>query len=390
MSELIDTRKHNGSLRHALLANASLLVLFGYVATAPAVLAQSGDARPTVWIELGGQLEKVEGEHTIFAPDFLQFGSAQINDALLEAQRPYRYGTGFEGRVSIEPKGSDWIVSAALRYGRANSSKHSHYQTPGQPSYYATFNHIKLGDIKPKERIFSDAQDELGESHAILDFQAGKDVGLGRFGGTSLISAGVRFAQFTSRSNTGLNAMPIYGHWTKRGIGTYGKYQKAVGQYLQRYTAVLHVTRSTRALGPSVSWEASLPAAGNSDEAMLAFDWGINASVLFGRQKTKEDHSTTGYYLGRDPNFVGAVNARAAIIKRNYATATGHTRSRSVTIPNVGGFAGVSLHFPNAKVSLGYRADFFFNASDQGIDVRDVANRNFYGPFATISIGLGG
>ena len=65
-------------------------------------------------------------------------------------------------------------------------------------------------------------------------------------------------------------------------------------------------------------------------------------------------------------------------------------RSRTVTIPNVGGMAGVSLKFPNAKVSLGYRADFFFGAMDGGIDTAHRENVGFYGPFATMSVGIGG
>jgi hypothetical protein len=65
-------------------------------------------------------------------------------------------------------------------------------------------------------------------------------------------------------------------------------------------------------------------------------------------------------------------------------------RSRSVIVPNVGGFAGLSYRYSNAKLSLGYRADFFFGAMDGGIDTRKTYDRNFYGPFATISVGLGG
>jgi hypothetical protein len=57
-------------------------------------------------------------------------------------------------------------------------------------------------------------------------------------------------------------------------------------------------------------------------------------------------------------------------------------------IPNVGAFLDFSLKFPNAKVSMGYRGDFFFNATDIGVDDRHMANQIFYGPFATISIGL--
>jgi len=64
------------------------------------------------------------------------------------------------------------------------------------------------------------------------------------------------------------------------------------------------------------------------------------------------------------------------------------SRSHSVTVPNVGGFAGLSFRYTNAKVSLGYRADFFFGAMDNGIDRKTLEDRGFYGPYASIGIGL--
>jgi hypothetical protein len=33
-------------------------------------------------------------------------------------------------------------------------------------------------------------------------------------------------------------------------------------------------------------------------------------------------------------------------------------------VPNIDGFVGLSFHNANAKVSFGYRADFFFGAMD--------------------------
>jgi hypothetical protein len=48
------------------------------------------------------------------------------------------------------------------------------------------------------------------------------------------------------------------------------------------------------------------------------------------------------------------------------------------------------MRYPNAKVSFGYRADVFFGAVDGGGDMRKTFDRSFHGPFATISIGLGG
>ena len=59
-------------------------------------------------------------------------------------------------------------------------------------------------------------------------------------------------------------------------------------------------------------------------------------------------------------------------------------------VPNLGGFAGFSVKYPNAKVSFGYKADFFFGAMDGGNDVRRVEDIGFHGPYASASIGLGG
>jgi hypothetical protein len=65
-------------------------------------------------------------------------------------------------------------------------------------------------------------------------------------------------------------------------------------------------------------------------------------------------------------------------------------RARTVAVPNVGGFAGVTYSFPNVKVSAGYRGDFFFGAMDTGFDTAKKSTIGFYGPFASIGIGIGG
>jgi hypothetical protein len=63
-------------------------------------------------------------------------------------------------------------------------------------------------------------------------------------------------------------------------------------------------------------------------------------------------------------------------------------RSHSAVVPNIGAFAGFSFKYDTAKLTLGYRADFFFGAIDGGIDARKTYDRNFYGPYATVSLGL--
>jgi len=293
-----------------------------------------------------------------------------------------------DGKITFQPNRSDWSFSASVRYGRSSSKKHKHQQTNPQPfKWYYKSNGAFFYSYPAYAAKFADTVEQSSESHLILDFQVGKDVGLGMFGrrdGTSVVTAGVRFAQFTSKSNIDLKSGPdfhfIYSYPTW--VGNYFTPAKVLTQ--QAYHSnlgSLTARQSFQGLGPSISWNASIPLVGGHEAGELAFDWGMNAAVLFGRQKSLTLHQTTAYYAhGR------GYPHRTQLSQHS----THHTRSRGLTVPNIGGFAGVSFHLPNAKVALGYRADFFFGAMDGGIDTRKTYDRNFYGPFATINIGLGG
>jgi hypothetical protein len=122
---------------------------------------------------------------------------------------------------------------------------------------------------------------------------------------------------------------------------------------------------------------------GNPVAGSVTFDWGVNAAILFGRQKVHSQHITTAHHAN--------ITQTQGPLPTLYPTRVGNVdRSRSVVVPNVGGFAGLSVRYPIAKISVGYRVDAFLGAMDGGQDVRKTYDRNFYGPFATISIGLGG
>ena len=58
-------------------------------------------------------------------------------------------------------------------------------------------------------------------------------------------------------------------------------------------------------------------------------------------------------------------------------------------MPNVGGYAGLSVKYSDLKVSIGYRYDTFLKAMDTGIDAAKESDTTFTGPYASISIGLG-
>lgn len=358
--------------RSALLATVSAFALIG--SSMAAALAADTD-RPSLWINLGWQFERDGGGQEAFAPAFVDSFTASgfSSPAKIEKALPWSYGAN--GGISYQPENSDWIFSASVRYGRTHGSKAFHQQTTA----LAGTRHINLGPIHFTATNQYENYEEVNatniETHEILDFQAGKDLGLGLFGAnsTSVLSAGVRYAQIRFGSHSKINGHPdLY-------LPTNLKYAAHVHVYYATNTQ----ERSFGGLGPALSLSSSVPLAGNLSDGEIALDWGINGGLLFGKQKARGHHQTkTNYYRTAIPLFGGKYHGY------HHATVP-HDRSQSVTVPNLGGFAGLSLKWTNAKVSLGYRADIFFNAIDGGIDTRKNENRGFYGPFANISIGIG-
>jgi iron complex outermembrane recepter protein len=378
MSELLRTRR--GTNRLELLLTASALALLGSTYGIERAYASDVPDRPTIWIELGAQSEQVSGTGDPIVPPFTSKVIADGFDSPVQLQRALGRSFGGEGRLSFEPENSDWIFSAAVLYGRANAAKGMHEQSPGgirHASFVTSSGILHTGSIYPRYRTarFSEPQINNRETHTIVDFQAGKDVGLGLFNGNghSVASVGVRFAQFTSVQTFNILADPDF-------YFPLDPFHNA--KYHHNYAVSSHMNRSFRGVGPSVSWNASAPVLGKPDDAWVSLDWGVNASLLFGRQKAQGHHqSTDSFYKTKRFNVYVSTHAHSS---------GNPDRSHTVIVPDVGGFAGASFNFSNAKVSLGYRADFFFGAMDGGIDTRKSESIGFHGPFATISIGLGG
>ena len=378
MSELVNAKRENErDLHRQLLATASALALTGFISAHDAKADDNAD-RPIVWIELGGQLDRMESGQEAFAPPFFSLAAPpSVLAPMVDAQKLPSHSFGENGKITFEPVGSNWLVSASIRYGRAGSTRHLHYETARQTAPQTFLGVFQSGQLNE----FGDGQGTTRESHLVVDFQAGKDVGLGLFGGrgTSVFSAGVRFAQFTSNSDVTLYARPTY---------VVSSVRVNPGKYTLRYhhfhsnTAIIQSRRSVHAIGPMLSWDATQPVVGDSASMAVAFDWGVNAAILFGRQRAQTHHQTTGHYEKALVNIKYQTNYANPPVDRS--------RARTVTIPNVGGFAGVSFRYASAKVSFGYRGDFFFNAMDTGWDARKSSTVAFYGPFASISIGLGG
>ncbi len=359
MSELIQKHDNRATIRWKLLTGASALAL---IASVPA--AQAGDAddsHPILWLEAGGGFDQLTANNTLWLSP--NTPPPQANPTPPFGTLP-RVGYDADFKLSLTPNDSDWIYSVGLIYGRSlRGHKTNHDQT------YNTW----VGLSSPITKYlytnwnFANEQQRSQTSHLILDFQAGKDVGLGMFGGKSTLSAGVREAELNETAS---------GHMLGAINATYQGYVPYATQ--TRVTADFLAKHSFNGIGPSVSWTSSVPFAGNASDE-LSIDWGINGALLFGKQKTRTNLHTHNSYCATFISGCTPGTGSTQSIKRN----------KTVMVPNLGGFAGISWRLPNAKVSIGYKADFFFNAIDTGIYTAKKENRGFYGPFASISIGIG-
>jgi iron complex outermembrane recepter protein len=374
--------------RHKLLMTVSATALLGLVYSTAANAGTDAD-RPLVWIELDGNLNRISGQPEPYMPPFDAVG---VQHGLMSAgslQTPPRYSIDGGGSISFQSEGSDWIFSASVQIGRSKMRKHEHQEVP------ITTDSV-IGPLRISDRFSIGYVDQTadytvksGERHAVVDFAVGKDLGLGLWGAnsSSQIALGIRIAQFTTKTSMDLRADP-YPH--RAGEKYLPQLHGSIpfNFYYQFYSARPTFDRSFQGVGPSLSWKGSALIVGPSGEdAEVTFDWGANAGLLFGRQRVKIQHQTTA---DRHVNLpFGPLSGQPKYSTDHYVNSARTVRSRAVTVPNIGGLVGMSLKLPNAKISAGYRADFFIGAMDGGLDARKSVTRGFYGPFASISIGVG-
>ncbi len=385
MNELCNTTHAAAKIRKTLLATASALALATYVSL-PEGAQAAGDDRPTVWVEGGFQFESVIGENDLFVPPLDAPTRSTGLSSLTAIENTLGRTYGAEGSISFQPKSSDWVFTASGRYGRVQSARNVLSQKvvsgPQMKSSEVVDGAFVDVLVTPTFDAYARGVSSNSETHAIVDFQVGKDVGVGLFGrGTELIiSFGARYAQMSARSNAHSYAEPD--PTFEQAYFAFGNVHKyAISIHAHHSAAFVARTDSLHALGPSLSMKNTTGLLGTVDDGQLALDWGVNAALLFGRQKAKTSHHSTVTYL-RTPDGIQHTTQVYPAVTR--------TRSRMVTIPNIGGFAGLSYRFSRAKISAGYRADFFFGAKDSGLETRSTTDIGFHGPYATISIGLGG
>lgn len=141
-----------------------------------------------------------------------------------------------------------------------------------------------------------------------------------------------------------------------------------------------------------MAWDGKQSLWGSAGDGELRLDWGVNMGMLFGRQSAILHHAVRhcrvdgfgSLALCEGGDIFGSTDPRIPEPPDNV------NRSRTLTVPNLGGYIGASMRYHNSKVSLGHRADTFFDAIDGGQETHESTNRGFYGPYLNVPLGLGG
>lgn len=328
------------------LASASAMVLAAALTSANSAYAQDGDAH-YLWIELGGDFNRLEGQPDSWTPT--PNTAFDNSGSFVRKSPPFDFGG--EAGITYSLNDTGWLAGATIRLGR--SGRHPSFHTATSSTKYANAQYTSSSHNR--------------ETHVILDFKVGKDVGLGAYG-SSIVSVGLRYAQQSINTDSRATYAP------KDILGSY--YGTNIAK---SYSERARIERSAWAIGPAVSWDASAALA-ESSNGKFTLDWGVNAALLFGRQKFSGQYSST---------YVLKTNHRQG----TFSTSTTHSfslreRSRMAVTPNIGAFAGFSYKWPSTRVSIGYRADVYFNAVDGGLNAARNVDRSFYGPFVKIAVGL--
>jgi hypothetical protein len=379
-------------VRGRFLASASILSLVASAAGSTA--AFSATATSPVTLEFGWQVEngRYSGDQPglPLGPEASQSG---LTAPLVEQLSPF-HSNSLEGKATYRPDDSDWAFLASVRYGRSQRAGNiSQALAPIPTTSFATYkftypyfpssNKLRVKGV-PVTRQQLNADYSSEESRLLIDFEVGKDVGIGLFGrnSTSFLAAGVRFAHFkmTRQTNNLQKTEGIHFQTSQFRTYTWPGYGTRRRELWDTLSANGSVAQNFTGLGPSVQWEASAELWHDPRGGGVSLDWGANAAILFGKQKKRAQHqsSTADQCFGSHCPVAGAP-----------LMSTGRSlTTRNITVPNIGGFAGVSLNYTNVEFGFGYRADLFMNAIDVGFDTRKSSNLLLHGPYAHMSIGL--
>jgi len=281
----------------------------------------------------GGITVDVQGQYNLSDNhDLSTFGDT--GPFLLQDNPTLHPGTGYDlaGTVSYQAPGSDLSYSVGVRYGRTNTSGKSFHT-----AYDTKYSFSRSGRASHTQE------------HLFVDFNVGKDVGMGIWGpGVSTVGGGIRYAHLSSL--------------TRGSFATSSKYISRAGSF--------RINRRNDAVGPRIFVQQTSFLPGSMGQSGFSIGWGGGVGVLFGRQT------------------VSAINTFTEDEGSLYNAFPGGSRSHNVTSPDVDAFFQLGFTPPHTGLTIGagYRFEEVFNALDGGYSVRSQQDFVQQGPYVDVSI----
>jgi len=348
-------------------------------------------------VEVGGMVQRQDAPYAPAEPSFIGAFPDSLNIAANAQNRNLDWGDGREVKLTYQPAGGLWSVSAAWQNGRTNSdtarlrAQQVHtvcgflaptdglFCDPAGAKYY---EHLGIHNVA----VWSDASARNHEDHAIADFRVGYDVGIGGMLERSTVSAGLRYAAFNSSTKGAFNGVP----YVYENPGWF--YNMYDASHLTRYSAAWDTKRTFKGAGPTVGWDAGARLLGNDQTGRVVLDWSVSAGALFGKQKTSTNETEASYYWrGKYASVFGDQSRHVAQPGDiSNTTADIPKRTKSATVPVVDLSLGLSYDIQRIKVSTGYRWERYFNALDGGYSEHKSYDRTIDGPYFKIAVGFGG
>jgi len=351
-------------------------------------------------VEIAGQVQKLDAPHeNVRAPWTDTLGDDGFDNA---DGRDFDWGDGRSITLAYQPTGSAWSIRTAYRYGRANTgaarTHASNFQDIKACRFPVGYEFICenyapwLGNVRVAN--FQDAQASTRERHDIVDFDIGREVGIGAV--QSRLSGGLRYAQFKSSTQWAGGAA---GEWNvPAGWGFYNWYYLDTSKYasFEKFRGDLSVNREFKGAGPMLDWDGSADLLGNEQSGRVQIDWSVAAGVLFGKTKAslagreKETLYDGPLYAVPDPSQTYVTGSVSKVAGEPVITTFSGSRSNSVTVPVVDLSLGLAYDIGRVKLGTGYHWERYFNVLDGGVAERKKYDRTFDGPYFKIAVGFGG
>jgi len=361
-------------------------------------------------VELGGQIQQHDAPYETLRADWVDNLPASIAPENVQ-NRDFDTGDGRSLRLTWKPTASPWSVAGGVRYGRTNNDTtrtnassveeveacfhplDSKYAFLCEPPFEFYGYYFRL--VNYVETIsWSDAEARSREEHQIVDFAVGHDFGLGS-GLKSMVSAGLRYAEFQSDTDWAANAQTDWNIPNGWSLGHQGPHYHS--SFTRRHVT-LTAERAFTGAGPALSWEATLPVWGDDQSGRFNVDWAVTAGALFGERETSitGEDETVLHQGNLGERFESSADRRRVEIVRTLPVVDTDVipidirRSEDVTVPLLDLSLGLSYGVGRIKVGAGYRWERYFDVLDVGQDEAKDADRTIDGPYFKLAVGFGG